>query len=89
MLDKILGTGWKTVTGAIAWALAHSGLLSLALKLLGVNTGGVDVTAAVQAIGAAIAAVGVAHKLNNAWPALIAALKAAADAITAQGSGSS
>lgn len=82
MIDKILGTGWKTLSGTILWAVGHSGALSLLLTLIGVHVpDGVDLTAIVQAIGASLAAVGLAHKANRIdWGALIAALKAAADA---------
>lgn len=90
MLDKILGTGWKTITGAIGWALGHSGVLGLVLKLAGVDTHGVDVNAILQAIGSALAAIGLAHKVQRVdWNALIAAIKAAADAYSSQSGGTS
>lgn len=63
MLDKILGTGWKTVTGAIAWALGHTGLITTLLGLAGVHVANLD--GILQSIGAAVAAVGVAHKINR------------------------
>lgn len=81
MLDTLLGKGFKTVTGALIWALAHVGLLSTLLGLAGVHSiAGQDVQTFFQSLGAALAVVGVAHKINRfdlkaLVDALVAAIK--------------
>lgn len=58
---RFLGRGWKTVSGATLWALAHIGVL----QAIGVPDG---ITDAVTKVGAALAALGLAHKVERADP---------------------
>lgn len=79
-----LGTGWKTVTGALVWALAHVGLITTVLGFFGIAGGPIQAAAAL--VGQALVVVGLAHKVNNFnLAALLAALKDALTTYTGQG----
>jgi hypothetical protein len=63
MLGSLLGTGWKTLTGALLWAIGHIAVFSTLAGLVGLHLPNLDGLA--QSVGTGLAVVGVAHKVNR------------------------
>lgn len=75
-MGALLGKGWKTLTGAILWAVGHVGIIGTVLGLLGIHTvAGQTPDALIALWGEALAVVGIAHKVNRFnWSAFMDAL---------------
>lgn len=60
---KFLGKGWKTVTGAAIWAVAHTGVITVVTGAIGIP--GSAIEDVIGKIGAALALLGLAHKTER------------------------
>lgn len=61
---SFLGRGWKTITGAILWSVAHAGLVTATVGLVA-PTQADRISTIVANIGGALAALGLAHKAER------------------------
>ena len=60
---KFLGKGWKTITGAAVWAVAHTGVITAVTGAVGIS--GTVVEEVIGKLGMALAILGLAHKAER------------------------